>query len=202
MYWVRIPSFTSYLFPEWKWKVEKHQIALTFDDGPYENSTFELLNILEETNCPATFFLLGKQVEKNRFLLDEILAKGHRIGHHSYYHLNGWSANTDEYIKDIEKGFELVQSPLFRPPYGKITPSQWKSLQSMHPDWQCCQFSFMPGDFDPKVNEWQLKDRMYQVEGGDIIVLHDRPDTLVKYSSFLKDWIHDMRDRGLEFVIL
>lgn len=202
MYWVRIPSFTTFFFPEWKWNVEKHQVALTFDDGPYEESTPKLLEILDKTHCPATFFLLGKQLEKNPCLLDLLQSHHHAIGHHSHSHLNGWNTSLEKYKEDVIKGYDSVNSPLFRPPYGKMTPAQWKSLQTSYPDWQCCQFNFMPGDFDPQVNEWQLKERMYQVQGGEIVVLHDRPDTLPKYASFLEEWIKDMRDRGLEFVTL
>lgn len=202
MYWVKVPSFTSYLFPEWKWNVEKHQIALTFDDGPYASSTPKLLEILDQENCPATFFLLGKQVVQFPEFVSLLKNSNHAIGHHSFSHLNGWSAQNEEYVKDIIHGFEVVKSPLFRPPYGKITPAKWYLLKEQNPDWTCCQFNFMPGDFDEKVTEWQLKERMYQVKGGEIIVLHDRPDTLSKFESFLPEWIKDMRDRGLEFVTL
>lgn len=202
MYWVKVPSFTSYLFPEWKWKVEKHQIALTFDDGPDASSTPKLLEILEKENCPATFFLLGKQVVQYPELLFQLQSSIHALGHHSFSHLNGWSAQNEEYVKDMIQGFNEVKTPLFRPPYGKITPVQWDLLKEQYPDWNCCLFNFMPGDFDEKVNEWQLKERMYQVKGGEIIVLHDRPDTLLKFESFLPQWIKDMRDRGLEFVTL
>lgn len=202
MYWVKVPSFTSYLFPEWKWKVEKHQIALTFDDGPYLSSTSKLLEILDQVDCPATFFLLGKQVAQYPHLLSQLKRSIHSVGHHSYSHLNGWSAQNEEYIKDINLGFDEVNTSLFRPPYGKITPTQWSLLKEQHPDWTCCQFNFMPGDFDEKVTQWQLKERLYQVNGGEIIVLHDRPDTLSKFEPFLPQWIKDMRDRGLEFVTL
>lgn len=202
MYFVKIPKVITGLFPEYRWEVESHQIALTFDDGPHPESTPKLLEILSESGCPATHFLLGKKVTENPELVIEIIGKGNAIGHHSFNHLNGWNTENAIYIKDFEAGYQAVKTNLFRPPYGKITPNQWKGIHEKYPDMQCCQFNFMPGDFDEKVDEILLKNRMYQVKGGEIIVLHDRPDCLVKYAPFLKEWIADMKAKGLEFVTL
>lgn len=202
MYLVRIPKVITGLFPEYRWEVQPHQVALTFDDGPYPESTPELLKILSEANCPSTHFLLGKQVVENPGLVSEIIEKGHAVGHHSFSHPNGWNVSLETYVKDVEAGYGQVQTLLFRPPYGKITPRQWKAIHEKYPGMQCCQFNFMPGDFDEKVDEVLLRNRMYQVKGGEMIVLHDRPDCFGKYASFLKTWITDIRAQGLEFVIL
>lgn len=67
---------------------EKKQIALTFDDGPDEIYTPMLLDGLKERNIKATFFLLGKQVEKYPDLVKRISDEGHIIGCHSYEHVN------------------------------------------------------------------------------------------------------------------
>ncbi len=202
MYLVRIPKVITGLFPEYRWEVEPHQIALTFDDGPYPESTPALLQILSEADCPATHFLLGKKVVGNPRLITEIIEKDHTIGHHSFNHLNGWNVSLETYLKDFDAGYEQVKTSLFRPPYGKITHRQWKAIHGKYPDMQCCQFNFMPGDFDEKVDEILLKNRMYQVKGGEIIVLHDRPDCFVKYAPFLKEWIANMKTKGLDFVTL
>lgn len=202
MYLVRIPKVITGLFPEYRWEVQPHQIALTFDDGPHPESTPELLKILSEADCQATHFLQGKKVAENPGLTTVIIEKGDAVGHHSFNHLNGWNVSLETYLKDFEAGYEQVKTPLYRPPYGKITPRQWKAIHEKYPDMQCCQFNFMPGDFDEKADEVLLRNRMYQVRGGEIIVLHDRPDCLVKYASFLKDWIEEMRGKGFSFVTL
>lgn len=202
MYLVRIPKMITGFLPEYIWKVKSHQIALTFDDGPHLESTPQLLQILSEANCPATHFLLGKQIDLTNFNVESYTQQGHTIGHHSYQHLNGWSSPNDVYLKDIEEGYLRVQTNLYRPPYGKITPNQWTELKELYPDMVCCQFNFMPGDFDEKADTVLLKNRMSEVRGGDIVVLHDRPACFEKYAPFLKDWIADMRGKGLSFVTL
>lgn len=62
------------------------QVLLTFDDGPDPRYTAEILDILQEHKIKGLFFVLGKQVEENPWLLDRLLAEGHTIGNHTYDH--------------------------------------------------------------------------------------------------------------------
>ena len=202
MYFVRVPHIISLLLPHYKWRVDTHEIALTFDDGPNQESTPILLDILAKASCPSTHFLLGKQVQMNPELLSQISSKNHSVGHHTYTHLNGWQTASKIYIQDVQRACQLVKSSLFRPPYGKIRAKQWKNIQSLYPNMQCCEFNFMPGDFDSKVNTEILAQRMNRVRGGDIVVLHDRPECLVKYQPFLVDWIQKKKAEGYTFVKL
>ncbi len=63
-------------------------VALTFDDGPFEPYTSQLLQLLKEKEVSATFFMLGKQAEENPKLVQQVVALGHEIGTHSYAHAN------------------------------------------------------------------------------------------------------------------
>jgi hypothetical protein len=63
-------------------------------------------------------------------------------------------------------------------------------------------FSLMPGDFELEISSDKLHQRMIQARGGDIIVLHDTPMALEKYAPFLLEWVHNMKEKGLEFVSL
>ena len=202
MYLIRIPKVLTTFFPPYQWKVKEHEIALTFDDGPHPESTLQLLKILSEANCTSTHFLLGENTNSYPDLVENIRADDHAIGHHSYSHLNSCKTPKDVYLKDVEKAYQLIQTPLFRPPYGKIKSRYWKEIAQLHPEMKCCLFNLMPGDFDVKVNNQLLEKRMQKVKGGDIIVLHDRPDCLAKYNSFLKDWILEMKAKGYVFVTL
>ncbi|MCO5248983.1 MAG: polysaccharide deacetylase family protein [Chitinophagales bacterium] len=202
MYFVRIPKAITYFFPHYLWNVGERQIALTFDDSPNTDSTSHLLHLLAETDCKVTFFLLGQQAEKHPDLVCEIQQQGHAVGHHSFNHKNGWKTSNEEYLSDVQKAYQIIKTPLFRPPYGKITQKKWQLIQSENPDMKCCLFNFMPGDFDEKVNSELLQKRMIQVQGGDIIVLHDRKECLVKYQDFLPQWIKDMKTKGYTFVTL
>src|ERR1019366_3048145 len=70
----------------WHGDAAAKKIALTFDDGPNEPYTAEILKILKENQVRATFFLLGKNVEADPQTARDILASGHVIGNHSYDH--------------------------------------------------------------------------------------------------------------------
>ena len=74
------------VLPEEK-KTEKKRIALTFDDGPHPIYTPQMLELLKEEQVPATFFLLGENVELYGDVVKEIAKEGHLIGNHTYHHV-------------------------------------------------------------------------------------------------------------------
>jgi len=102
----------------------KKKVALTFDDGPHPQVTMQILDTLDRYNAKATFFMLGKQVEKNRDIVHEVLNRGHEIGNHTYNHpvltkqnnsQVAWQVDyTSQIIHDITGEYPTV----FRPPYG------------------------------------------------------------------------------------
>ncbi len=124
---IRLNYFSSNLCSS-KNKSQK-VIALTFDDGPHE-ITPEILDVLKKYNAKATFFCIGKQIEKYPETLKRIINEGHVIGNHSYSHsnLNGFFS-TDKVISEIEQTNELVyhligkQMRFFRPPFGVTNPN-------------------------------------------------------------------------------
>ncbi len=100
---------------------------LTFDDGPYEDNTNEVLDILKEKGIKATFFLIGKNVEKNPETAKRIVEEGHTIGIHCYNHdYNVIYANSEAFVADFEKAKAIiyestgVETKLFRFPGGSI----------------------------------------------------------------------------------
>lgn len=107
-------------------RVQK-QIALTFDDGPDATYTPEILDILEEKGVPATFFVVGQQVEKFPKLMKRIIKDGHAIGNHSFTHRAMADIQSrdvhDELHRTQEAIFKTVNKrpDLFRPPYGRLT---------------------------------------------------------------------------------
>jgi peptidoglycan/xylan/chitin deacetylase (PgdA/CDA1 family) len=130
MYLINIPKWQRWFFPGAIFsKKEENIVYLTFDDGPNTGITDDVLTILESYNAKATFFCLGKNAEQYPDLLKKIREKGHAIGNHGYKHINGWRTIDKTYIENVEKGKSILQSNLFRPPYGKITISQFLKLR-------------------------------------------------------------------------
>lgn len=101
-------------------------IALTFDDGPWPNTTSQVLNVLKKYNIKATFFVVGKQVQKYPQLAKQIVASGHAIGNHSWshqYHQYSSAAASSEIDRTAELvlKFTGIKTTLFRPPAGILT---------------------------------------------------------------------------------
>lgn len=111
MYFKRIPTIIKRLFPSIIWDLpnDENKVYLTFDDGPHPEITPWILEELRKHNAKATFFCLGKNVEKYPKLLKLILSDGHAIGNHGYAHLNGWKTNDNQYLEDFEKSERILR---------------------------------------------------------------------------------------------
>src|SRR2546428_13699753 len=68
---------------DWRGRTDTSSVALTFDDGPSED-TPRILEILHRYNAPATFFMLGRQVERFAHTARSVVEEGHEVGNHSY----------------------------------------------------------------------------------------------------------------------
>lgn len=147
------------------------KIYLTFDDGPIPEITTTVLDILERYNAKATFFCVGDNVAKHPEIYQQVLDAGHTTGNHTFHHLNGWKTSVEEYINDVNKCSALVNSPLFRPPHGRIRPSAIKHLRK---EYQIIMWSVLTGDYNKTLTpEKVLKNATDHTTDGSIIVFHD-----------------------------
>ena len=101
----------------------KGKIALTFDDGPWEPYTSEILDVLKETRAPATFFVIGENLERHPDVVERIWNEGHEIGNHSYTHPDMGNVSETRAVMELSATERALQSILgrstilFRPPY-------------------------------------------------------------------------------------
>jgi peptidoglycan/xylan/chitin deacetylase (PgdA/CDA1 family) len=168
-----LPPFTSWLFPSLLWQVatSSPEVYLTFDDGPHPSITDEVLAMLEKYQAKATFFCVGDNVIKYPEVVARIRAKGHALGNHTHHHLNGWKTPNDVYIKDIATCASVLPDRLFRPPYGRITPSQIKLLKT---DYSIVMWSILTRDYDKNLlAESALVFCQNALKSGSILVMHD-----------------------------
>jgi peptidoglycan/xylan/chitin deacetylase (PgdA/CDA1 family) len=108
--------------------VKANALALTLDDGPGSRLTPAILEMLDEYNAKATFFLLGRNIAGREAIARQIFTAGHEICSHGYDHLNYWKVLPHRAIADIKKGWEAIDKALgtnkglypFRPPGGKL----------------------------------------------------------------------------------
>ncbi|MFK7806428.1 MAG: polysaccharide deacetylase family protein [Saprospiraceae bacterium] len=173
MYLVKTPSIIQKCFPKFLWRkqTEEKMLYLTFDDGPIPEVTPWVLDQLEKHNAKATFFCVGDNVAKHPEIYQEILKRNHTVGNHTHNHLNGWTTKTKKYLENITTCTRHVDSKLFRPPYGRLRPSQSKQLWK---DYTVVMWDVLSGDFDTNISGSQCWENVQKnTEPGSIIVFHD-----------------------------
>jgi len=169
----KIPRILSKTFSSLTWNLpsEDKEVYLTFDDGPTPEITSKVLDVLESKKAKATFFCLGNNVEANPDLYQQILDRGHSVGNHSYSHVKGFSMSKTEYLKNIQKAANIIDSRLFRPPYGRILPGQVREVKK---EFQIIMWSVLSVDYNPKISGEQVyRNVIENIHPGCIIVFHD-----------------------------
>ena len=174
------------------------KVALTFDDGPNPYYTEPLLAGLAERGVKATFFLLGKEVEKHPEIVEEIHRQGHVIGNHSYQHEQLSKLSDQAACAQVERTNKLIyditgEYPLYlRPPYG-----DWK-------DGLDCETVMIKVLWDVDPRDWAANDAgavaarvVKKVQEGDIILMHDASDSSVRAALMVVD---RLKEEGYEFV--
>jgi peptidoglycan-N-acetylglucosamine deacetylase len=174
--------------------IKENKIAITFDDGPNE-MTLSVLNVLKEYDTKATFFCIGKNIEKHPDIFKMILNEGHTIGNHSYSHAPFFDFyNRDKVITEIEKTDALIksilgqQTTLFRPPYGVTNPSIRRALAvTKH---KTIGWNIRSLDGIIKNEKFLLNRIIKRIKPGGIVLLHDTSivtvNVLEQLLSFLK----------------
>ena len=182
-YLVKTPKFVHRLFPKrvWAFPNSKNSVYLTFDDGPIPIVTPWVIKVLKQYKSKATFFCIGDNVTKHENIFQQIIEEGHSIGNHTYHHLNGWSTKTKDYINNCEKcednlnrvkDYKSKSNSLFRPPFGKLSLKQSKTLQER--GFHIIMWDVLSADFDAKIsNKKCLENVLKNIQPGSIVVFHD-----------------------------
>jgi len=195
----RLGFFAGCLYPEaiFRIKTAEKVLCLTFDDGPHPDTTSFLLEILEKYSIKAIFFCSGKSAEKYPELVRLIVQKGHIVGNHGYSHLIGWKTGLNEYEDEFKMAEKHTSSVLMRPPFGKITLSQYRLLKKQY---QIVFWDLIPYDFDAGFGaENTLKILKRKVRRGSIIVLHDKPSSCC--NEIVEEFIEYAKSSGYSFSI-
>jgi peptidoglycan/xylan/chitin deacetylase (PgdA/CDA1 family) len=187
----------TYVLPAslvWQVKTEDKAVYLTFDDGPIPGLTEEILAILAKYNAKATFFCVGENVERNPGIYAKLLEQGHTTGNHTHHHLKGWNTSFEEYISDAKTAGELIQSQLFRPPYGLMSYRQAKALSK---EYKVVMWSVLTKDYDATVNAEECLEIAKQgVKPGAIIVFHDNMKAREKVLYALPRFLEYLEEEG------
>jgi peptidoglycan/xylan/chitin deacetylase (PgdA/CDA1 family) len=195
---VRIPRWIERIYPEITWEIRDTQtIYLTFDDGPAPGITENVLSLLVQFRALATFFCIGRNVERHPGLYRKILEMGHATGNHTYSHLKGWYTPDREYFDDIRLAATFIHSALYRPAYGMITHSQLRHLKQ---EYRIIMWNIMSYDFAYNTSpEECLNNVIRHAKPGSVIVFHDSAKAAEKVLYALPRVLEYYTEKGFAF---
>ncbi len=171
------------------------EVYLTFDDGPTPGVTEWILDELARWDARATFFCLGRNVEAHPELYARIVAEGHRVGNHTHNHVKGWGRNAASYAADVDRAAAVIDSNLFRPPYGRISPREARLLAERY---RIVMWNIISRDYNRRLSpRGCLANVVRHVEPGDIVVFHDSVKAFRNMSYALPRTLEHLHARGL-----
>jgi peptidoglycan-N-acetylglucosamine deacetylase len=193
-----------------KGNISNKMIALTFDDGPDEDFTPQILDILKKYNIKATFFVVGQKVGWYPEVVKRASEEGHDIGNHTFSHINICKSSNEKISEEINKTQKIVKDligkepTLFRPPYRAINENLFNVIKSK--DMKVVLWS----DLDTK--DWSnpgvyniVKEIESKSSNGTIILLHDYNKIRNNKSQTIQaldEVIPKMQSLGYEFVTI
>lgn len=193
------------MFPDCLWRVKTDEkiLYLTFDDGPHTEVTLFVLNELRKYNAKATFFCIGKNVAENFEMYKQMISDGHRPGNHTFNHLNGWKTADKIYLEDIQKAAKIIDSEIFRPPYGKITVFQMNALKGDLFRMQTIMWDVLSADFDNNITpENCYLNVVNNATPGSIITFHDSVKAFPRLQFALPRVLDFFSSRGYRFKVI
>ncbi len=190
------------LFPESMWRIpmKEKSVFLTFDDGPIPEVTPWVLDLLDQYEIKATFFMVGDNVRKHPETFQEVIKRGHSVGNHTMHHLQGAKVRTRRYIKDIAEAHMLIKSPLFRPPHGFI---RWKQAAAIKANMRIIMYDLVTRDYSKKLSGDEVLENVKRyTRNGSIIVFHDSLKAEKNLRYALPKAIEWLKQNGYKFLPL
>lgn len=179
---------------------EIKKIALTFDDGPHPVYTEQMLDVLKAEQVPATFFLLGQNIEGQEEIVKKIAEEGHLIGNHTFHHVQITGLSKEQACEEIEKTSCLIEeltgkgTEYVRPPFGTWNEGLESNLNLIPVMWTIDTLDWTTENVDSIVNHV-----MKNAGENDIILMHDSYESTVQA---VKRIITLLKAEGYEFVTI
>ena len=167
------PWFYRALFPgvTWRMPAEPKCVYLTFDDGPIPEVTPWVLDVLDRYGVKATFFMVGDNVRKHPEVFRMVVERGHRIGNHTFNHIQGLRYLTKNYLANVEKAAHYIPSDLFRPPHGHMRIPQTLCLTRKY---RVVMWDVVTRDYSPHMTPQGVLNVVKRyTRNGSVIVFHD-----------------------------
>lgn len=184
--------------------IKKHQVAITFDDGPNPEFTPQVLALLKSFHAKATFFCIGKNIDQHPDLFKTIIEDGHTVGNHTYSHSNTFGffgftkvlTELQETNQSIKKHGGL-HCKLYRPAFGVTNPNIKKAVKALG----LTSIGWNQRSFDTtNLSDVTILKRITKdLKKGDIILLHD---SSAKTLRVLEQLLLFLQQQNLESVTI
>lgn len=186
-------------------------IALTFDDGPWNKQTDEILDILEQNDAKATFFTVGQCISGHEKELQRAASMGCEIGTHTWDHAEGSGQgvslikmSTDERKQEVQKGLEAIKnatgqeaSTIFRCPGGNFDTSVATDLEGI----VTAEIGWNVDTTDwKKPGADVIAQRIQSAGPGNIILMHDGGGDRSQTVEGLRQALPKMKEQGYSFI--
>lgn len=186
-------------------------IALTFDDGPWDKQTDEILDILEQNDAKATFFTVGQCISGHEKELQRAASMGCEIGTHTWDHAEGSGEgvslikmSTDERKQEVQKGLEAIKnatgqeaSTIFRCPGGNFDTSVATDLEGI---------VMAEIGWNVDTTDWKkpgadvIAQRIQSAGPGNIILMHDGGGDRSQTIEGLRQALPKLKEQGYSFI--
>lgn len=212
----------------WRGKMPSRSVVLTFDDGPSREYTPQVLAILQKHNIKATFFVVGKRVERDCDLVLQIVIQGHELGNHTYDRPFLWNNPASFQYQQIEKGQQAINNCLqkfYSPEYSSLWMPKWFRAPYAAQDRTTLNVAHQLGlhrvmwsmdtrDWHRSTSVDSIVREVTQTQGQDIVLMHDATETDFEFHhpeaslsrdrtvAALDEAIARLKARGIEFLTL
>ncbi len=181
----------------WRLPAKEKCVYLTFDDGPIPEMTPWVLEMLDRYGIKATFFCVGDNVRKYPEVYRMVCERGHSVGNHTFNHIQGICSQTSNYMKNVDKAAELIDSHLFRPPHGHMRLSQWARLKKKY---RVIMWDVVTRDYSPHMTANGVLNVVKRyTRNGSIIVFHDSIKAGNRLKKALPQAIEWLKEQGYQF---
>jgi len=206
---IKTPKILKQFFTTYTWDLyanNEKKLYLTFDDGPIPEVTEFVLDQLEQYKAKATFFCVGDNIKKHPQIFNRVVTDGHAIGNHTMDHLKAWKCESEVYLKNIQDCQEMIQkhtnsdfdTKLFRPPYGQISYSRFKTLEKL--GYKIILWDVLSKDWIHKIDsEICLENVIQNTDYGSIIVFHDSIKASKNLRFVLPKVLDHFTEKGFTF---
>lgn len=187
--------------------IKEKKVALTFDDGPDNDTTVRILDILKEHDVKATFFVIGKRAEADEAVLKRMVEEGHIVGNHTWNHPNLMKLDQETITRELMQVEEFVEKAvgykmsLFRSPYGSLSRENVRQVADL--GYKIIAWNVDSLDWKGLSGEQVRTNILENVRNGSIILQHSAGgpgEDLSGTVEALPTIITTLQKEGYEFV--